>query len=240
MGCSEVDRDAVLRGEFGLEEGEVLDSLVFRFDFSGTLDDSAGNHQLTNNGMRFVADRNGSPASAVRSNGNGTYLSIAPDSELNNLEQFTLSFRVQVEDLSTTQYLFSKWDRADGETAEGKFTLQTGAGNLTAYFVDPTGVYHWLVARSVIEVMNWHAVAVTFSGGRASIYVDGALAASSRFDFAGLYADVSPILVMTAEYRGEEAFTFHNAVGSIDDLRLYSRALSPEEVALLASESDAE
>jgi hypothetical protein len=236
-GVLEVARDAVLRGEFGVPDGEVVDALIFSFDFDGSVDDSAGLNLATNNGMRFVADRFGSPAAALRSDGTGTYLSIPPTGELNSVEQLTLSMWVHLEDLGTTQYLFSKWNRADGETADGKFTLQTGGGNLTAYFVDPAGTYHWLTARSVLRIQVWHAVALTFAGGRANIYVDGVLVASDRFDFTGLFVDSSPILVMTAQAQTENAFTYYNTIGTIDDLRLYSRALSPNEVLLLADDS---
>jgi len=239
-GVLEVERSAVLRGEFGIADGEVTNALLFKFDFNGDLDDSAGLNLATNNGMHFVTDRRGSPAAALRSDGTGTYLSIAPTGELNAIEQFTLSFWVQLEDLSSSQYLFSKWSRADGQTADGKFTVQTGGGNLTAYFVDPTGTYHWLTARAAVQSQVWHAVAVTFAGGRANIYVDGELAASDRFDFTGLLADTSPLLIMTAEAQTDQPFAYYNAVGTIDDLRLYSRALSPEEVLLLAGANGSE
>ncbi|MEE8441014.1 MAG: LamG domain-containing protein [Spirochaetia bacterium] len=233
-GVLEVERSAVLRGEFGVADGEVVSSLLFRFDFDGSVEDSAGFNLAINNGMRFVADRHGLPATALRSDGTGTYLSIAPTGELNAIEQFTLSFWVQLEDLGSTQYLFSKWSRADGQTADGKFTVQTSGGNLTAYFVDPTGTYYWVTARSVLQLQIWHAVAVSFAGGRANIYVDGVLAASDRFDFTGLFTDTSPILIMTAQAQTEDPFTYYNAVGTIDDLRLYSRALSSDEVLVLA------
>ena len=239
-GVMEVERGAVLRGEFGVPDGEVINSLLFKFDFNGVVDDSAGLNLATNNGMHFVADRHGSPAGALRSDGTGTYVSIAPTGELNSIDQFTLSFWVQLEDLGSTQYLFSKWRQADGQTADGKFTVQTGGGNLTAYFVDPTGTYHWLTARSVLQSQIWHAIAVTFAGGRANIYVDGVLAASDRFDFIGLLADTSPILIMTAQAQTDNPFTYYNAIGTIDDLRLYSLALSPDEILLLAGDNGTE
>jgi Concanavalin A-like lectin/glucanases superfamily len=239
-GVLEVARDAVLRGEFGIPDGEVTDALVFSFDFNGSVDDTAGLNLATNNGMRFVTDRFGSPAAAIRSDGTGTYLSIAPTGELNSIEQLTLSMWIHLEDLGTTQYLFSKWNRADGETADGKFTLQTGGGNLTAYFVDPAGTYHWLTARSVLQTQVWHAIAVTFAGGRANIYVDGALVASDRFDSTGLFLDTAPLLIMTAQAQTENPYTYYNAIGTIDDLRLYSRALSPGEVLSLADISEIE
>lgn len=239
-GVLEVERGAVAHGEFGITDGQVLDGLIFGFGFDGNLEDRAGSYLATNNGMRFVADRHGAPAAALRSDGSGTYLSIAPTAELNNLNQFSITFWVELEDLFTTGYLLSKWDRAEGDTADGKFTVQTTGGNLTVYLVDPAGGYHPISARSVLQALTWHAIALVFSGGRSSLYVDGQLVASDRFDFTSLFADSSPILVMTAQAQTAEPFSYYNTVGAIDDLRLYGRSLSPDEVLTLADQSTAE
>lgn len=239
-GTLDVQRDAVVRGEFGVPDGQVLDALIFSFGFDGNLEDGAGSYLATNNGMRFVADRHGAPAAALRSDGSGTYLSIAPTTELNTLNQFSIVFWVELEDLSSTGYLLSKWDRAEGDTADGKFTVQTVDGNLTVYLVDPAGGYHPLTARSALQALTWHAIALVFSGGRSSLYVDGQLVASDRFDFTSLFTDSSPILVMTARAQTAEPYSYYNTVGAIDDLRLYGRALSPDEVLTLADQSTAE
>jgi len=235
-----VDRTAVRRGEFGLTGDDLSDSLVFRFDFDGSLSDSTGRFTATNNGMRFTTDRNGDSMSALRSDGSGTYLSLAPTPELDNLDEFTVAFWVQLEDLGARQYLLSKWNKADGETADGKFTVQASNGDITVYVVDPDGTYHRISAQSQIQAMTWQAVAVTFAAGRAAIYVDGELATSTRFGFTGLFSDTSPVLVMTAQAQTDEPFVYYNALGSMDDLRLYSRALSPDEIASLAGLSGTE
>jgi hypothetical protein len=239
-GVLEIDRAAVRRGEFAQSAGAVSDGLVFHFAFSATVVDETGAYRATNNGMRFVADRDGLPAAAIRSDGSGTYLSLVPTPELNALTSFTLSFQIRLEDLSFTQYLFSKWDRADGESATGKFTVQTVGGHLTVYVVDDGGTYHWVTARNALVASQWHTVAVTFTAGRTSIYVDGELAATRRFEFTDLFQDSEPILIMTAQAQTDDPFAYYNAVGTIDEVRLYSRALSAEEVASFVPGSETE
>lgn len=234
-GLLEIDRDAVRRGEFGLVGDDLTQPLMFGFDFNGSLQDSVGAYSVTNNGMRFTVDRHGQAASALRSDGNGTFLSLAATPELNGLNQFTLFFRVYLDDLGVRQYLVSKWNRADGETADGKLTVQAGGGDLTLYLVDPGGTYHRLTARSILAAATWHDIAITFSGGRAGIYVDGQLATSARYEFSELFADDSPFLVMTAVAQTDNPYVYYNAIGSIDDLRLYSGALSPDEILGLSS-----
>ena len=144
-------------------------------------------------------------------------------------------FDVRLEDTSTTGYLISKWTQAEGETADGKFTLQTAGGNLTLYLVASDGTYYPVTARNVLDVNQWHSVALTFGGGRCSIYVDTTQVASSRFTFTDLFVDDAPILVMTAEAQTGDPYARYNCVGSIDELRLYSRALSPDEIVSLST-----
>ena len=147
-GTLEVSRAAVVSGSFGLT-GSDPEDLLFHFSFDGSLADSAGNFVAANNGLRFTTDAAGLPQAALRSDGTGTYLSIASATELDTLSDFTIMFDVRLEDTSTTGYLISKWTQAEGETADGKFTLQTAGGNLTLYLVASDGTYYPVTARNV-------------------------------------------------------------------------------------------
>jgi hypothetical protein len=237
-GVLQIDRDAVIGGAFGRPIEEPTD-LLLHLPLDGDLSDHAGDYVVVNNGMRFVADAAGMPESAMRSDGSGTYLSIAASEELNRLNTFTVAFDIRLEENSSTQYLVSKWTRAEGSTADGKFTVQSSGGGITFYVVDSEGMYHWVSAQGVLTQNQWHSVALTFVSGRAAIYVDGLAVANGRFDSTDLLTDTAPLLIMTAEAETEDRFGHYNTVGSIDDVRLYGRALSPDEVAGLSVVSTA-
>ena len=216
------------------QDAELRAGLLMHLPFDGSLGDTTQNYIPANNGMRFVTDVTGRPNGALRSDGGGTFLSIASDERLKRLDQFSVSFWIRLDDSVPTHYLLSKWTRAQGETAEGTFTIQTSRGGITLFLVDSTGRYHWVSAPGSLADGEWEHVAVTFGGGRAVIYVNGEQRAARRFAFDRLYADDAPLLIMTAEADQENRYGLYNSRGAIDDLRLYNRALSSMEVASLA------
>ncbi|HLY74986.1 MAG TPA: LamG-like jellyroll fold domain-containing protein [Planctomycetota bacterium] len=75
--------------------------------------------------------------------------------------------------------------------------------------------------------MNWHHIALTYDGTTAILYADGVQVASAAKNWN---------LVANLAYIGRQVNTaaeFWN--GQIDDVRLYSRVLTPVEVAVLAA-----
>jgi hypothetical protein len=165
---------------------------------------------------------------------------VASDETLNQLDRFSVTFWVRADDSVPTQYLVSKWSQASGERADGKFTIQGSRRGLTLFLVDQAGQYYWLSAPGALIDGEWQHIAATFSGGRAVLYANGTQIAARRFAFERLFADESPLLVMTAEATNEDTYGFYNASGSIDDLRIYDRAITAEEVAALAGVNSAE
>ncbi|MFP4377900.1 MAG: LamG domain-containing protein [Spirochaetales bacterium] len=213
----------------------IDDGLLFHFTLDENLRDQTGNYQIVNNGMRSTTGPRGGGNSALRSDGSGTYLSVATDRRINELDAFTIAFWINPENNAPTQYLVSKWTRADAESANGKFTLQTARGGLTLFLVNEEGRYEWVTARGVLQENEWQSVAVTFEDGRAVLFVNGEEVGFKLFDFENLFEEDAPILFMTAESATEDAFGYYNTLGSIDDVRLYDHALSDTEVALLAA-----
>ncbi len=104
-----------------------------------------------------------------------------------------------------------------------------------------------LVTEDADLTGTWHHIAVTFdpiNGDKLSnckIYVDGVLS-TNKTDAAGSYQSETTIIntdistnllkVGSAVY---STYTFH---GAIDDVRIYSRALTAEEVATIAGVTD--
>ncbi len=219
----------------GLDREDDLPAPLLHFPLDGHLEDIAGSYELVNNGLQFAPDQSGASTRALRSLGTGTYLSVASDATLDALSNFTVTLDVRLDQLAGTSYLVSKWGRSQGETAEGKFTLQTKDGGLTVFLVGPDNRYYSMRAPRVLEAQSWHSVAVRFAEGIGSIHVDGEVVASRTFPITTLSLDDSPLLVMTAEATTDDRFTLYNAAGMVDDIRLYATGLSDPEIRRIAN-----
>jgi hypothetical protein len=90
-------------------------------------------------------------------------------------------------------------------------------------------MYFELASESVITDDQWHHVGLVWNGSRRSLYVDGQEIASDDCDLVAISATGN--LYIGAD-KNLEAGTFFS--GLIDDVRIYNRALSAEEIATLA------
>jgi hypothetical protein len=73
-------------------------------------------------------------------------------------------------------------------------------------------------------------IAMTFDGATIRLYVNGTLDASAPFNFSGVYYGTEPVLIGASNLAN--GFTWYYQ-GTIDDLRVWNRALSAAEVSSL-------
>ena len=76
----------------------------------------------------------------------------------------------------------------------------------------------------------WYNIAVTFDGSNLSMYVNGALAASTPFEQSAVNSDEFDLGAIVSNYGQNRAFN-----GSLSTVQIYNRALSLDEVATLYS-----
>ncbi|GIV98404.1 MAG: hypothetical protein KatS3mg057_3061 [Herpetosiphonaceae bacterium] len=86
-----------------------------------------------------------------------------------------------------------------------------------------------LESSSSINDGQWHHIAAVYDGSRKSIYIDGALDASVAASGSIATNDWPVLIGENAEMSGR------HFDGQIDDVRIYNRALSEEEIANLGS-----
>jgi hypothetical protein len=97
--------------------------------------------------------------------------------------------------------------------------------------------FTWLgaAAGGYPDLNRWYHLAGQFSmaNGKTtlSLYVDGVLAKTTQIDGAFPYREAGPFVIGNNRVGNEP---FEN--GLVDDVRLYSRLLTPAEIAALASE----
>ena len=87
-----------------------------------------------------------------------------------------------------------------------------------------TGVAKWLIPASSVPIGGWHHIVATYDGTTYAMYLDGVAAGSTYVD-----SNYSDGAVPYAIGRGNASY-FN---GSIDDVRIYNRALSSSDVTQL-------
>lgn len=178
--------------------------------------DSAGTHPGTLN--RTATWTTGNFASAVQLDGSTGYVSV-PDL---GMASGTLDMWINPTSVSGDQRLFAQ---ASGSSAQaGQIALnQTSGENGSLWTWDGTA-WQRLAPDGTVKAGQWNQIVVANNGGTATAFVNGVqqLTAASAFAFSGVPANVG------GKFLGTAGGTFN---GSVDDFRIYSRFLAPEEVA---------
>jgi hypothetical protein len=105
-----------------------------------------------------------------------------------------------------------------------KFIVNSGSG-----ITGPCGLYLGCTQSGPIT-SGWHLVTATYDGSIGRLYVDGALVASETFTAPP--NTNYPFYI--GRYYGGGGYGW---IGSMDDVRLYNRALTSAEVAALSTGS---
>ena len=201
------------------------DSLVGYWPFNGNANDESGNG---NNGIvtgaTLTTDRFGNPNKAYRFDGNDL-ISISHSATLNMLDSLSFSVWVKPETLAGTRMIFGK----SNYTTRTNYLLR----------VKPNGYIQWEYdgytdTDSVpLELNTWHHIVVTATGPGLikRVYIDNQLI-KETITSSGPFGQITdPFTIGYASY-GAEYF-----IGAIDDIRMYNKVLSINEIGSLYNES---
>ncbi|MDI6449588.1 LamG-like jellyroll fold domain-containing protein [Anaerobaca lacustris] len=148
------------------------------------------------------------------------YVNCGNGASLNIRDQITIAFWFQVEAFSNEWEAFmSKGDGAYRASRSG------GTGNATHMGI--TGG-NYFDAPTVITDGQWHHFCGTYDGSAAIIYIDGV--EDGRQTYTGQIGDSSTYDFWIGNNSQNTTRFLH---GLLDDVRLYSRALSPEEIRIV-------
>jgi hypothetical protein len=154
-------------------------------------------------------------------------LSIAGKADFSALKEITISAWILPTDLSNYREIFRKEDGNNRVL----FSFQN-SGNVLALGLNADGYMECDAVVNPSSVLNgkWHHCSATFDGKTMRVYLDGkeigTLASAGSIKAGGSAAGCIGSL------NGKESFQ-----GAIDDLRIYSRALSAKEIAGLATQN---
>lgn len=187
----------------------------------GTAADSSGN-DLNGTIVGNPAWVDGSAGYALQLDGDGDYVDLGNDLSLNITNQITVAAWIKVDTFDCEwQAIITKGD--------GSWRLQRNGtqGSIefacTGAFV-PNALVGSLFGTVNVNDGRWHHVAGTYDGSRICLYVDGKLDVLSEAVGPIEVNDYNVLIGANAEKPKR------NFKGSIDDVRIYSYALSAEEV----------
>ncbi|NRA38791.1 MAG: LamG domain-containing protein, partial [Planctomycetes bacterium] len=211
-----MDIESQLLAYWNMNEGQSN----FALDASGSGFDA----QLMSSPQWVASDR----AYALSFDGSASYVNAGDHSELRLTSDMSVSVWVRISDAdyNSNMRIISKkynWDDVAGYELEynpylNQLTFNGGAAD-NAY------------ATNVDLDTQWHLLSLTVSESTVQFYVDGLAINADDNTVAALQAGTAP-LHFARNSSGFAAF-----VGELDELRLYSRALSPEDIAALYADT---
>ncbi len=219
------------------QQTNINAGLVAFYPFNGTADDASGHRHdgLVQDGVTPTSDRRGNPNSAFRFNGTPSgYISVPHSDKLNfpNGSRFTIAAWVKFSS-TLTQFtgILAKGKPNGGNVGYQLFVVN---GSRAGFDVTSTGgTFRTLEGAKSLNDGQWHFIVCTASttNGETAVYIDGVL------DRSGLYGPLNCAIDNDRPlFIGKERNSTLFFNGSIDDVRIYNRIITSEEMQLLYTE----
>lgn len=204
-----------------VETNTLEDGLIAHYLFDSNPQDTSG-HNLhgTVYGATLTADRFGNPESAYQFDGVDDYIEVAHNDLLNLTDNFTISLWLKQSEAHAAGYRLVDKITANGTDGYLFDTYDGSTGKKLRFIRGSQGAN----ANTVYSLNEWHHVAVVFSKGVSTFYLDG------HPDGSGNHSSSIPnnslsLRIGTSHGSNNEFFK-----GALDDIRIYNRALSETEV----------
>jgi hypothetical protein len=216
-----------------IPRGEAQGGLVGYWSFdegSGTIAyDSSGNsnHGTLNNGPVWVDGRFGK---ALSFDGVDDYVRIEPSSSLDVTSQITVEAwvypRAYVDSNGDNSHIISRCALNGGHIYVLQMYSPTSAK--AGYSVNPNPPHH--ASSADLPLNTWTHLAMTYDGATVKLYINGEF--DSSYAQSGLIETTSNWLAFGCKPTGPQggSGTYAYLNGIIDEVRIYNRALSQQEI----------
>jgi len=195
---------------------------------SGSAAGDSGSNNLHGTIAGNPAWVNGLAGKALKFDGDGDFVDLGDDSRFNLTNQITVAAWIKVDNFDREwQAIITKGD--------GSWRLQRNDTKGSVEFACTGAFVPGALVGSLFGTVSvndglWHHIAGTYDGSKICLYVDGRLDVSSEADGAIEVNQYNLIIGANAEKSDR------NFKGSIDEVRIYSYALSEEEIKAISNE----
>lgn len=206
------------------------------FDEKGgttSVDATANGNRATLNGTKWTEGKFGA---ALEFDGVQAYVEVPDSDSLDLSESFTITAWVKLAEVGTgRQLLLEKKDVDQGDNSTNYALYVQWTHDALALVVgDGERRVGYLSDRGLETPNEWHHIAVTFGEGKIRFYIDGEPAG---VDTTTVKPCVNKGPLSIGRYVASDASPRFQLKGSLDDLRIYSTALTHEEIQQLIRET---
>lgn len=205
--------------------GTLANGMVAYYPFCGNANDSSGNgnHGVVN-GATLTNDRYGNANSAYSFNGSSNYIQVPNSTSLQNINSITISAWIDINAWyqSGGNGYFPILHKSDQQGQYGKYalTIKNNGG------ISHLGSQENGFSFSTWSLNSWQHVVLIISNNTNKIYIDGNLVSDAPSGaFPNSFSDTLPLLIGI-----DKPGLIEYANGKIDDIGIWNRALSQQEI----------
>lgn len=209
-------------------KADIDSGLVAYYPFNGNANDESGN--LNNgiiNGAVLTQDRFGQSNQAYNFNGIDNYIIVeTPSFSFNYNSSFTVSAWVRLDTLTNEREFV--WN---GTVASGNFVWNLDVYQGYLRFGATRQQSDWYFAKISTDSLNtdvWYNFIGVYDNRNMRLYLNGTEVANNYFGYTNTIQTTLPLSI------GGTTLSINNIIdhfkGNLDDIRIYSRALSQNEI----------
>jgi hypothetical protein len=211
-----------------INQNAISQGLVAWYPFDGNASDMSGNgNHGTVNGATLGVDRHGVGSKAYNFDGVNDWIDFNTVSFGGTLERqndYLISFWLKLAYSNNWGRVFNNYSNSNPCFIIGS----VGSGSHNFFVRDTSGIYEVIGFGDKVDEMNWQHLAVQKNGNAFSSFLNSEFFESKTFSGSD-YINFETFKLAKTPHGGD--FIFVNC--SIDDVRIYDRALSTAEVQAL-------
>jgi len=201
-----------------------IDGLVVFYEFDGSLDNEVADahHGTSESEINYVANRFGTPNSAAYVSNEGILVADHPDLDITGAITLAAWIKPEISNHAYNAVIDKDYTEAYSLGLNG--AMEPDTVGIRAYITD---THFWHSEAIPYGTDTWTHIAFTFvdSTGQGDFYING--------EWVGRGLSDVGLGVNDEDLRIGQSFLHDNYAGPIDQVAIFDRALSPEEIAEL-------